>query len=44
MRMVLNFRHLLERHDLGRQIFERVGVQLQSKGFKLSTGTVVGAS
>lgn len=41
---VLNFRHLLERHDLGRQIFERVGQHLQAKGFKLSTGTIVDAT
>jgi IS5 family transposase len=41
---VLNFRHLLERHELGRQIFEQVGVHLQAKGFKLSTGTIVDAT
>jgi IS5 family transposase len=41
---VLNFRHLLERHDLGRQIFERVGQHLQAQGFKLSTGTIVDAT
>jgi len=38
------FRHLLERHELGRQIFERVGAHLQSKGFRLSTGTIVDAT
>jgi len=41
---VLNFRHLLERHELGRQIFEQVAVHLQSQGFKLSTGTIVDAT
>jgi IS5 family transposase len=41
---VLNFRHLLERHELGRQIFEQVGVHLQARGFKLSTGTIVDAT
>ena len=41
---VLNFRHLLERHELGRQIFERVGLHLQDNGFKLSTGTIVDAT
>jgi len=40
----LNFRHLLERHELGRQLFEQVGVHLQAKGFKLSTGTIVDAT
>lgn len=41
---VLNFRHLLERHELGRQIFEEVGRHLQAQGFKLSTGTIVDAT
>lgn len=41
---VLNFRHLLERHDLARQIFERVGQHLQAQGFRLSTGTIVDAT
>lgn len=41
---VLNFRHLLERHELGRQLFEQVAVHLQSQGFKLSTGTIVDAT
>lgn len=41
---ICKFRHLLEQHDLGRQIFERVGMHLQSKGFRLSTGTIVDAT
>jgi transposase, IS5 family len=41
---ICKFRHLLERHDLGRQIFERVGVHLQAQGFRLSTGTIVDAT
>jgi len=41
---VLKFRHLLERHELGRQIFEEVGRHLQAQGFKLSTGTIVDAT
>ena len=32
------------RHELGRQIFERVGQHLQTQGFKLSTGTIVDAT
>jgi transposase, IS5 family len=41
---VCKFRHLLERHDLGRQIFEQVGAHLQAQGFRLSTGTIVDAT
>jgi IS5 family transposase len=41
---ICKFRHLLERHELGRQIFEQVGVHLQAKGFRLSTGTIVDAT
>jgi IS5 family transposase len=41
---ICKFRHLLERHELGRQIFERMGQHLQVKGFRLSTGTIVDAT
>jgi transposase, IS5 family len=41
---VCKFRHLLERHDLGRQIFEEVHRHLESKGIKISTGTIVDAT
>lgn len=41
---VLNFRHLLEKHGLGEQIFKRVGEHLQARGFKLSSGTIVDAT
>lgn len=41
---VLNFRHLLEQHGLGEQIFKRVGEYLQAQGFKLSAGTIVDAT
>lgn len=41
---ICKFRHLLERHDLGRQIFEGVGQHLQAQGFRLSTGTIVDAT
>lgn len=41
---VCKFRHLLERHGLGQQIFARVGEHLQAKGFKLSSGTIVDAT
>src|SRR6202140_3247210 len=38
---VCKFRHLLEEHQLGEQLFERVGEHLQQKGLRLSTGTIV---
>jgi transposase, IS5 family len=41
---VCKFRHLLERHDLGQQIFTRVGALLQARGFKVSEGTIVDAT
>ena len=41
---VCKFRHLLERHELGQLIFQRVGEHLQAQGFKLSAGTIVDAT
>ena len=41
---VCKFRHLLERHDLGRRLFEQVGRHLQSQGLKVSSGTIVDAT
>lgn len=41
---VLNFRHLLERHDLGRALFERVHMHLEARGVRVSTGTIVDAT
>lgn len=41
---VCKFRHLLERHSLGEQIFRRVGQVLVERGFKLSSGTIVDAT
>jgi IS5 family transposase len=41
---VCKFRHLLETHELGKQLFEEVGRHLQSKGLKVSTGTIVDAT
>jgi len=38
------FRHLLERHELGSQLFKQVQVHLQSQGLKISTGTIVDAT
>lgn len=41
---ILNFRHLLERHDLTRQILEQVTTYLQKKGLMLRQGTIVDAT
>lgn len=41
---VCKFRHLLERHGLGEQIFERVKLHLQDQGYRLSAGTIVDAT
>lgn len=41
---VCKFRHLLERHGLGQEIFKRVGEHLQAQGFRLSAGTIVDAT
>lgn len=38
------FRHLLEAHGLGQQIFQRVNECLRARGFKLSQGTIVDAT
>jgi IS5 family transposase len=41
---VCKFRHLLERHDLGRRVFEEVGRHLQEQGMQVSAGTIVDAT
>jgi IS5 family transposase len=41
---VCKFRHLLEHHGLGRQLFEQVGRHLQAQGLKVSSGTIVDAT
>lgn len=41
---ILNFRHLLERHELGDQLFHAVGDYLHTQGMKVATGTIVDAS
>src|ERR1700727_3132556 len=41
---VCKFRHLLERHALGRALFERVHVHLEARGVRVSTGTIVDAT
>ena len=41
---VLNFRHLLEEHDLGGQMLDAVNLYLASRGIRISTGTIVDAT
>jgi len=41
---LLNFRHLLEAHDLGTALFAKVGELLQQNGMKLSGGAIVDAT
>ena len=41
---ILNFRHLLERHGLGRALLDEINAHLASKGCKLSEGTIVDAT
>ena len=41
---LLNFRHLLEAHDLGAALFAKVGELLLANGMRLSGGTIVDAT
>ena len=41
---ILNFRHLLETHELGRRLFEEVHVHLERQGIKVAKGTIVDAT
>jgi len=41
---LLNFRHLLEAHDLGRRIFEEVGALLEEKKLLMREGTLIDAT
>ena len=41
---ILNFRHLLERHNLGQGLFEEINAHLESQGLRLREGTIVDAS
>jgi len=41
---VCNFRHLLEKHNLGDQLFSLINGYLQENGLKVSTGTIVDAT
>jgi IS5 family transposase len=41
---ILTFRHLLEKHDLGQQIFEVVKTHLKVNGMAMKQGTIVDAT
>ena len=41
---LLKFRHLLEQHQLGQQLFASVGQVLQAQGLKVGAGTIVDAT
>ena len=41
---ILTFRHLLEKHDLGQQIFEVVKAHLKDNGMAMKQGTIVDAT
>jgi len=41
---ICKFRHLLERHDLGKKLFEEVNAHLCESGVKIAGGTIVDAT
>jgi IS5 family transposase len=41
---MLKFRRLLNDHKLGQALFAKVGQELQARGFKVNTGTIVDAT
>lgn len=41
---ILRFRHMLERHELAAQLFDRVGRYLEQRGLLLRSGTIVDAT
>ncbi len=41
---ILHFRHLLERHNLGKALFEAIGEHLEAQGLRLREGTIVDAA
>ena len=41
---ILNFRHLLDKHELGVGLFEEINGHLESQGLRLQEGTIVDAS
>jgi IS5 family transposase len=43
-RTILTFRHLLEKHDLGAQVFEIVKAHLCGRGMTIRQGTIIDTS
>ena len=41
---ILQFRHLLEKHDVGGAMLQRVNEYLESRGIRISRGTIVDAT
>ena len=41
---ILGFRHLIEEHDLGGEMLDTVNRHLESKGIRITTGTIVDAT
>ena len=41
---ILTFRHLLEKHELGEQIFETIKAHLSERGMTMRQGTIVDAT
>jgi transposase, IS5 family len=41
---ILNFRHLLERHGLGKKLFKRINRHLQENGLLLREGSIIDAT
>ena len=41
---ILNFRHLLEKHSLGKKLFDEISQHLTKQGLVLKEGTIVDAS
>jgi len=41
---ILNFRHLLEEHNLGEKLFNRINQHLEKKGLSFKEGTIMDAS
>ena len=39
---ILNFRHLLEQHELGQGLFQEINRDLEAQGLRLREGTIVG--
>lgn len=41
---ICKFRHLLEKHQIGKKLFKEVGRYLQAQGLKIANGTIVDAT